>query len=383
METRTKYQPLVIVLKEGSHLAYTDDDPEKDAFNGIIKSLYECDSLSFRNLYQLHDWLSLDVNKGIIGSQVIAIIIEENLDCDYDLVSEILLLRRDHPEIKTIPTIILSWKRIVFPFKGCSNFVNGHIEIYDDLSAELAKLIGRLSSEWTTTRDWLGLDYIEKVPKLISLFEDTYKQNQQEDSDVNYSSPVDQNHMVVAEALRIKLYNGELVGRRYDHKLKEEQFELSPKNSSLQKDLKKIRDMSLEQKSDFFSRMSRTMQHIGGLGPNIGGFAIDPETLEYLIVGYGRHNYVSMLLRKHLERMDHLRTSIYKNFPCSDDNTETRFFTGTIFKRVDGIETSVLRMGWVPEEFITPNQAKDLEKVISFLKNQKKFIIIDCDNQLL
>lgn len=379
METRTKYQPLVLIVKGESHL--TSEDPEKDAFGGIIKSLYGCVYLSFRHLYHLNDWLESTSNKKVIASQAIALIIEENIDCDYDLVSEILLLRKDYPEIKSIPTIILSWKRITFPFKGGSDFINGHIEIYDELGPELVKLMGRLSSEWIKTKDWLGLDYVEEVPKLIDLFESVYRQNQ-EDSDVNYSSSVDQNHMVVAEALRIKLCNGELVGWRYDQRLKEDQFKLSLDKQSLQKDLKKIRDMSLEQKSEFFSRMGRTMQHIGGLGSNIGGFAIDPETLEYLIVGYGRHNYVCMLLRKHLERMEQLKNTIYQELPSSE-STEAKFFTGTIFKRVDGIETSVLRMGWIPEEFITPTQTKDFERVISFLKNQKKFIIIDCDNQLL
>lgn len=379
MEARTKYQPLVLIVKGENHL--TSEDPEKDAFGGIIKSLYGCDYLSFRHLYRLNDWLNSTSSKGVIASQVIALIIEENIDCDYDLISEIILLRKEHFEIKLIPTIILSWRRITYPFTGGTNFTNGHIEIYDDLRAELAKLIGLLSSKWATTRDWLGLDYMEKVPKLISLFEDTYKHNR-EDADVNYSCPVDQNHMIVAEALRIKLYNGELVGRRYDYKLKEDQFSPNPNNLSLQKDLKIIREMSLEQKSEFFSRMGRTMQHIGGLGPNIGGFAIDPETLEYLIVGYGRHNYVSMLLRKHLERMDLLKKEIYQQLP-TNESVETKFFVGTIFKRVDGIETSVLKIGWIPEKSPKPNRKKDFEKILSFLKNQKKFIIIDWDHELL
>ena len=379
MEIRTKFQPLVLIVKP-EH-PFLDEDREKDEFAGAIKQLYGCGSLSFGNLEYLKDWLDLESHKKTIRSNVIALVVEENLDCDYDLISEILLLRKERPEIKDIPTIILSYKRITSqPFFGGRNFNNGHIEIYDYLSSELVKLVHHLSAQWTATKDWLGLDYLERAPKVISLLEKVYRQNQEEG--VNYSSPVDQNHMVVAEALRLKAYNGELVKERYDLMQNEKEFRLNLNNTSLQKDLKKIREMPSEQKSEFFSRMSRTMQSIGGCGPNILGFAIDPKTLEYLMVGYGRHNYVGALLKQHLEHIDLLKRDGYKDIFDNTSYDKFDFFIGTIFRKVDGIETPILKIGWLEDE-LKIKRKKEFERVLAFLKNQKKFIIVDWDYQLL
>lgn len=380
METRTKFQPLVIIVKP-EH-ALLDEDREKDAFAGLIQRLFICNSLSFRHLEGLRDWIKLNNQKRDVFSNVIALIIEENLDYDYDLISEILLIRKESLEIKNIPTIVLSWKRITkYPFIGGRNFRNGHIEIYDDLSSELVKLIHHLSAEWVASKDRLGLDYAERIPNVISLLEEVYKQNQEEEG-VNYSSPVDHNHMVVTEALRLGIYNGELIKEKCDKIQKEEKFKLGLDNISLQKDLEKIREMDDEQKSEFFSNMTRTIQSIGGCGPNILGFAIDPKTLEHITVGYGRHNYVCMLLRQHLDRMHLLNKGIDQNFP---DNTtqESDFFTGTIFRRVAGIENSVLKIWGIEEELREEKRKKDYGKIVSFLKTQKKFIIIDQKYQLL
>lgn len=376
MATQTKHQPLVLVVKAERDFSNDELDPDSDAFTGLLRIMHGCSSSFFRHTLCLSDWLEEEQSKMIVPSQVVALIIHEEKD-DWDITSEILLLRKEHSFIKNVPTIVIPHYKSSIPLLKTASFLNGHINKADDLNSEIIDLVGRLVTEWVATRDWLGIDYMERCPEMLDVLEDVYLQNQ---DDSNYSVPVDQNHMVVAEALRIKLLSGELVGKRYDEAFEKKYTKPEKESSSLISDLKKIREMFDEEKSSFFSEMLRTQGTVGGLGPKVSGFAIDAVTLESLIVGFGRHGYVNSLLKDRLESMNMIRG----RKPFNDGGSPWRLFNGSIYKSAPGVETSILKMYFSEEVILdTPQRTADMERILDFLKNQKKFIIINSHYQLL
>jgi|GEM_PF-4542494 hypothetical protein len=374
MATQTKHQPLVLVVK--AERPFQDNDLDSDAFAGLLRTMHGCNSRFFRHTDHLSDWLAEDKFKLLAPSQVIALIIHEE-EYDEDIISEILLLRKEYSSIKNVPTIIIPHHGTSIPLLKTTSFLNGQINKANDLNHEVIDLVGQLVTEWVATRDWLGIDYTERCPEMLDVLEDVYLQNQ---DDPNYSVPVDQNHMVVAEALRIKLISGELVGKRYDEAFEKKYAESKESDSSsLARDLEKIRGMSGEEKASFFLGMFMTQGTIGGHGPNVDGFAIDAVTLEYLIVGFGGHDSVCSFLIHRLKRMNVMRGhEIY-----DDENYYWRLFNGLIYKSTPGVETPILKLHWHKEDSVTPQRAADMNRVLDFLKNQKRFIIIGSDHQLL
>lgn len=377
METKTKHQPLVLIVKAERGFDCDDLDSDSDAFAGLLRVMHSCDSSFFRHTLDLSNCLAKEESKLIVPSQVVALIIYEE-EYDWDIISEILLLRKEHSSIKNVPTIVVSRRGASIPLLKTASFLNGRINKVSDFNSELIDLIGRLVAEWVATRDWLGIDYTERCPEILDVLEAVYLQNQ---DDSNYSVPVNQNHMVIAEALRIKLLPGDLVGKRYDEIFRKKYAE-SERNesSSLISDLKKIHEMSSEEKDSFISGLLRTQGTVGGLGPNISGFAIDAITLEFLIVGYGKHNYVGHLLELRLERMDEMR---YDRYSSGQDHV-WRLFTGLIYKSAPEIKTPLLKI-YLYKEDAGDNQkwAEDVNRILDFLKSQKKFIIVDHNYQLL
>jgi len=319
---------------------------------------------------------------------LIAIIISagENLTRDdgYDDASAVSELIDDCP--KDFPIIVVTYHR--YQSRCCiENFKRNGVKalVYNHDNEDLLSLIKNLAQSWQPPQNWLGAATTADQDLLFRQLKNAYTYNQE-----NLCGTPDVNHMVVAEALRIKMLPASCLAGEFDASL--EEVMLIEKLSSLTftKDLDALEHLPADEKKSFVREINLSLgfdsddgcsghQFQSNCCKNVTGFAIDPLTREHLItVKFGQHYRAGELLAKRIEIVENsYRQRITGGNRLTEYEIKSRLITGLIFRDILKFKTPVLQI-W--ENNSTPKQ---FAEIVAYLKKQKTYLVINGAYELL
>jgi hypothetical protein len=267
------------------------------------------------------------------------------------------------------------------------------LHAFSHVDPELTQLVLSLIAEWKPQlNDWLGAETREDEGILISQLENAYRVNYLGDNEDGMFGVPDHNHMIVAEALRIKLLPSACIKAEFDDTIPTfvRQFDVV-QTSTYRKELKRIRKMTDEQRTAFNHTLMRIRGHEpaegGGVyvqrascGDKVSGFAIDPVSLETMFVyQFGLHHAVGEMLADRIRNIDALVKRKRFGDMTEDEERDCRWrlITGLIFAEVDGFTTPILQL------YGMENDPGHLARVARFLKDQQKFIPVDYEGKIM
>lgn len=379
-------KPVVAYIESDSSGSLSDDNPSRDALSYFLREHCGCEVIQYRYDHDFKEDLSR-LKKYSDCRQLILVIVKQEEYSDQH--EQVLQLVRGQLSA-TLPVVVLpdGWgeKR----FGGSSD--DKSVYVFDHTDTELVELVNRLTTEWKPPNNWLGAETAEDQATLMAQLENAYRKHYLDDDEGMFGTP-DHNHMIVAEALRIKLLPASLLKAEFDDTIEEVPRVFAPAQpSAYKKELEKIRKMSGEARTAFEHALMRARGHEpaegGGVfvrrascGDNINGFAIDPVTLETLITyRFGMHHMTGDMLARRIEAIEALRNRKGRHGLTDDEERECRWrlVTGLIFSKIDGFATPILQLYTGHEA-----EPKDVRKVTRFLKEQQTFIPVDHDGQLI
>lgn len=279
-------------------------------------------------------------------------------------------------------------------FKG--NPEDTNLYCFSHSSPQLLLFVERLVKEWQGHFGWLGADTSEEVGILMSQLENAYRTNYLGENDSQMWGTPDINHMIVAEALRIKLLPSECLMEEFDKTLKYSKPEYEVViNETYQNELQRIRSLSTDERKKFQYAMIRAEGNEpvegGGVfvnrlskGKNISGFAIDPETFETKITTtFGLHHAAAMLLAYRIVHIEEIRKRMRGEVLSQEEewDCERRLIGGLIFDDVFGFSTPILKL--YGHNTADPYSDEDFSKVADYLIEKQQFIPVDYEGNLI
>lgn len=255
---------------------------------------------------------------------------------------------------------------------------------YED--GKIGRLINKLKVKWLEPLPWLGAETKEDQGLLYGRLEKAYEGHYFDDGMLGVP---DHNHMIVAEAVRLKCMPSSHIKAEFDDMIENLSFfNLSPQSSDYLKDINRIKDMSLEEKENFLISLMEIRGYLkssngwtvtrASCGSRVNGFAIDPKTSETLITTRpGLHHKAGYFLSLRIDKIEAIRNPGRGYVFNSAMYCERRLITGLIFLKVLDFKTPILLLNH--EE----GQLRNLQNVMSFIGNQRDFIVLDCDGNLL
>ena len=379
-------KPIVVYIESDSVSSFSDDNPNRDALSYFLREHCGCEVVQYR--YD-HDFVEdmPRLKKYFACHRLILVIVkQEEYSEQHEKVFQ--LVRGEFSANLPVVVIPDGW--------GDKRFVGSpddkSVYAFDHTDAGLVELVNRLATEWKPPHNWLGAETEQDQATLMVQLENAYRKHYLDDENDGMLGTPDHNHMIVAEALRIKLLPVEFLKAEFDDTIEEVPRVFAPTQpSAYKKELGKIRKLSGEERKSFEHALMRARGYEpaegGGVfvtrvscGNNINGFAIDPVTLETLITfRFGMHHMAGDMLAKRIKAIEALRNR--KNrYDLDEDNEREcrwRLITGLIFSEIDGFVTPLLQL------YTGKADKKQIHKVVHFLQKQQKFIPVDHDGQLI
>lgn len=368
-----KTKPTVVYIESDSSGTFSENNYDKDALIYFLRNQCECEVLHY-----LWDILfEKDIEKikryYTYNHLMLVIVKQEDYSDQHEVVINLVRsLSKDTPII-----VIPSWGEKRFKGNACKKLYAFHHS-----SKELISLVTKLRSEWIPSEDWLGVETSQGRAILTEQLKDAYLANHFCD-DGMLGTP-DYNHMIVAEALRIKLIPSDFIKEEFDDTIKSDKNNFAIIDDSVfKKEIKIIAQMNDGERKEFLNKLMRKMNRepcdSGGYvvtdvscGSGVNGFAIDPITLEtQFTYRFGEHHLAGQLLEYRVECIEQM----LHNGPLSEDeelDCKSRIITGLIFSKVNGFSIPILRL-----------QVNCIDKrTIDFLYSLKKFIPINVNEKI-
>lgn len=374
-------KPIIVYIDDDDDGFFNgqDENPERDGLSYFLRENCQCEVINYNDQREFENNL-LTLKRYFYFQQLILIIIKQEKYCTQHL-DLINLIRQ---EISTnLPIVIIP------NFHSDERFSESNASLiyaffYED--EKLTKLVNDLKIGWQKPDDWLGADTRKDQLLLMYNLENAYRQHYFDD---NMLGVPDYNHMVVAEALRLKSLPSSHLKAEFDDTICNLSFfNLKTESSSYQQEIKKIRAMSDDEKHNLIIKIMAIRGYRADengwiveratCGQQVNGFAIDPTTLETLItIRPGMHHNAGYLLSRRIRVIEEIKDQ--KNYYTRTDQNifERRLITGLIYLIVPGFKMPFLQLN---EQGANP---VSLQKIMPLLRRQQNFIILDCDGSLL
>ena len=369
-------RPVVIYVEEDWDVVGDLPNTKRDTLLYLLRTYCGCDVVTYQSIWEFRAdiWR---VRKLAESKRIVLFMVCQQEDMDDHKVFKRIVRRR---LASRAPIVIVSdvWgkKRARGSFKR-KTFVYWHGEEH------LVELAKRLADKHKPSADWYGMETISEQAVLYDNLHLAYFKNYLV-ADDGMGVP-DVNGMVVAEALRLRLLPSELVKEEFDDAIWHLSLCLKPSRDNIyDTETQKIREMTEGQRRVFEYRMRDVFGHGVSLGDRVRGYAIDPITLEYLIIGgFGSHRTAKIFLPARIREIE----SFYRpwwRFP--DDGSyeefcrqcEKRIVAGLILDGVEGFATPILMLD--DYEFVS---SEHLRKVANHLYRQKQLIPVDQSGYLI
>ena len=379
-------KPIIVYIEGDNAGIFDDDNPDRDALSYFLREYCGCEVIQYWHDYDFGEDLSRLKRYSDCRQIVLVIVKQMKYSEQHERVLQLVRGRLS----ANLPIVVIpdGWRDERFSGSPDDRLVY----IFDHTDMGLVELVSRLVAEWEHHHDWLGAETEEDQIILMARLENAYRKYYLDDECERMFGTPDYNHIVVAEALRVKLLPVEFLKAEFDDAIEEAPrvFGLI-QPSAYKKELEKIRNMSGEERMVFKNMLMRARglepMEGGGVfvrrvscGDNINGFAIDPVTLEALITyRSGFHHMAGDRLARRIQAIEALRNH-KSRFDLSDDEKREcnwRLITGLIFSKIDGFAIPMLQL------YTGEADNKQISKVARFLKNQRKFIPVDHDGQLI
>jgi hypothetical protein len=238
---------------------------------------------------------------------------------------------------------------------------DSNVYLFDDES-DVIKKIDELKLTWqprAVPPDYFDIRTSDELAFLCSRFVTAYDANLGDDPDANLLGPVDYNHRLVTQALRMRLLPSSLLKGEFD-----DVVHVPPPVTSLPKvdsvtyaiELERIRTMDAVERKKFY----HSLLHATGCAPAEGGgiwkmevssgnnnlgFAIDALTLHSAkTVGFGSHALAQELLKFELEIIESLRKRHCGIAETSDERVGRYIIPGLIVMSLEGFATPILML---------------------------------------
>lgn len=379
-------KPIVVYIESDSVSSFSDDNPNRDALSYFLREHCGCEVVQYRYDHDFVEDMPRLKKYSDCHRLILVIVKQEEYSEQHEKVFQ--LVRGELSANLPVVVIPDGW--------GEKRFVGSpddkSVYAFDHTDTGFVELVNRFVAEWKPPHNWLGAETEEDQATLMAQLENAYRKHYLDDENDGMLGTPDHNHMIVAEALRIKLLPVEFLKAEFDDTIEEVPRVFVPTQPSIyKKELKKIRKLSGEERKSFEHALMRARGHEpaegGGVfvtrascGNNINGFAIDPVTLETLITfRFGMHHMAGDMLAERIKAIEALRNR--KNRYDLDEDKERecrwRLITGLIFSEIDGFETPLLQL------YTGEADEKQIRQVVRFLHKQQKFIPVDHDGQLI
>ncbi len=379
-------KPIVAYIESDHSGSLSGDNHNRDALSYFLREHCGCGVVPYRYDCDFEEDLPR-LKKYSDCRQLILVIVKQEEYLDQH--EKVLQLVRKQLSA-TLPVVVIpdGWgdKR----FGGSPD--DKSVYVFDHTDTGLVELVNRFVAEWKPPCNWLGAETAEDQATLMAQLENAYHKHYLGDDNEGMFGTPDHNHMIVAEALRIRLLPVEFLKAEFDDTIEEvRRVFASAKSSVYKREVAKIRKMTDEERKAFSHALQRARGYEpaegGGVyvtrascGNNVNGFAIDPVTLETLITfRFGMHHMAGDMLAERIKAIEALRNR-RNRYELEDDaerECRWRLITGLIFSEIDGFATPLLQLytGEADEE--------QVHKVVHFLREQQKFIPVNHDGQLI
>ncbi|MBX4205486.1 MAG: hypothetical protein KW788_04900 [Candidatus Doudnabacteria bacterium] len=263
------------------------------------------------------------------------------------------------------------------------------VHVNDHMDKGLEELVRSLTANWKAPIDWLGAETKDDQAILMSQLENAYRTHYLGDNDEGMFGTPDVNSQIVSEALRLRLLPSQFLKAEFDDTLPQGRTSFDRIEQSVYaEELAKIRAMTEAERNQLSDALSRARGHEpspgGGVfvtrasnGPDVAGFAIDPLTLETVVINrFGLHAMAAEMLRYRIGAIEEIRSHDF----VDKYGRETYIIEGLIFTKIDGFQTPLLQL------FVGEFQGTEPEhqaKVARFLLAEQKYIPINYDMKVI
>jgi hypothetical protein len=379
-----------IIYIESASWNMRPGNPYRDALSYFLRQHCGCE-VSIYDYDTGFDKDFANAEQNLKNGRLICVIVKQE---EYDDVHMRVIEKVRSGLSKTLPIVVIpaGWEK---RFKPSAEYPLVYAYNYAD--AELVDLIKRLVAQWKPGLNWLGAQTTQEQSTLLDQLENAYRSNYLGDDNEGMAGTPDRNHMIVAEALRLKLLPSTLIKAEFDDTLvRRTSLSISDvaeqtKPSVYLDELEKIRVMSDERRMEFDHELHRAMGQEpapgGGVyvtraskGDNVQGFAIDPVTLETSIsTGYGFHADAKDLLGYRIEMIDALSKGGNKAEPKEEDRYQSRgrIVEGLIFLGIKGFTTPIVRL------YADGEDGETIKRIAHFLLGERRLIPVDYDGKLV
>lgn len=378
-------KPIVAYVESDHRESFCDTNPNRDALSYFLGEHCGCEVVRYEHDYAFQEdlpWLK----KYSDCSQLILVIVKQE-ECAEQHVQ---VLRLVHERLSTtLPVVVIpdcwSGERFYHSPDNNSVYVFGHTD------TGLVDLVDRLVAGWKSPYSWCGVETVEDQATLLTQLENAYR-TQCVGSDEGMFGIPDQNHMVIAEALRLRLLPVAFLKSEFDNTIEGvRRVFVSAESSIYNREVAKIRNMTDGERKAFSCALQRAMGYEptenGGVcvtrascGDNVNGFAIDPVTLEtHITYHFGEHYLCGDILARRIAVIEALRNRKNRYDLDEDEERECRrrLLTGLILSKIVGFRTPILQL------CTREADEEQIRKAVCFIRKQQKFIPVHYDGQLV
>lgn len=370
-------KPIIVYIEDNNSGVFSNINYDKDALAYFLRKDCGCEVIQY--LYDIYFEQDIDrIKRYYIYNHLLLVLVkQEKYDSrQHEAVINLVRSFSNETPIVVIPN---GW--------GEERFVGDEskkLYAYHHTSKELINLVRKLRSEWKPTLDWLGAETELDRSVLSRQLEDAYVSNHLDD-DGMLGTP-DYNHMVVAEALRLRLIPSVFIKKEFDDTIKPNTNDFNVvRDNVFNEEVLRIANMNDVEKKQFENKLLRKRGYepceSGGVyvrdvscGNDVNGFAIDPVTLEtYITSRFGEHHMAARFLEQRIVLIEHLRNDCDYLGEDQEYQCRGRIRKGLIFSRVEGFSTPILQLHTYGVS----------RRVSKFIYGLKKFIPINTDGELL
>lgn len=245
--------------------------------------------------------------------------------------------------------------------------------------------IKELMANSKPSKNYFGVETIEDQGILMNNLKNAYRHHYLNSQEDKMLGTPDNNHIIVAEALRLRLFPCNFREEFDDTIPSRPQKFLSIESSVYDAEVKRVEEMSEQERQYLKNKILQLRGYENGYKArmgcsiNVNGFAIDPITLETLTTTRSsEHYYAGQKLANRIKIIESLKKGKDYFYLSKEEINDChyRLITGLIFFKIENFETPLL-------QFFEDNNKDDFEKVIKFILKQKMFIPIDYEINVL
>lgn len=367
----------------------SDGNPFRDAMAYFLREHCGCDVIVYDHGHHLKED-SLRLKKLINRRSILVFIITQERWCD-EHTDLIKLIRKDFS--KNIPIgIVKNWQaeKVFTPDPEDETLY------LCERSEDAIDLIDKHRAMWEPSFgsfDYFDVRTSEEVEVLTNRLDRVYEANQDEELALG---PIDRNHRVFSEALRLRLLPASELKGEFDDVVRRIEFkkfsmpQVSP--AVYEHEVEKIRQMKEAEQTEFYHNLlyatnSRPAEGGGvyktetGRGANNYGFAIDAVTLEFHMTnGFGNHSMAAFDLGMRLDYLRMFKTHrklVPEHVPDEERWAEREILEGTVVKDLPGFQTPILIL------YTGQEREESVKKVTAFIRAREAVIPVTVDGKLI